>query len=367
MHARRSFCKRLFLRSFLIPLTVSCTPAPAPTPATPPSVLQVAIAPAAAQADPPFAGVPSAHVAASGCRFVGTTGDSLRLSYAGAVFAVATTPDRVTLTLGTSVSSIVFSIFGWSLDVGIEDSGVPLHAREPLGFAGVYDPFSSVDLSWKTAPTFQVNAPTGSGPRFLGAPPTQTPRCEAVGLGTSDFPERPRPTSPMAWSELIEDTELSATEAGPAVAVLPKGALVEAGPPSPATALPKGAKREIVYRKEGVWRGWVAAAALRSAPPTFGVGRLGGRHASPRRFAGFKCPTPIPLYLRRTGDHSPLVTIGVVRAQVHVAFEAGNEGYRVLANEQRVTTGSPGAFVLSDGYEIVVDEEPTLACTKDFP
>lgn len=321
------------------------------------SPLQVDVAPAARRVDPPFAGIPSAHVPATGCRFVGATTAPLRLAFRGELFAVATTPKPVTLTLGGRSSSIVFSVFGWDLDVGMEEDGVPLHAQEPLGFAGVYDPFSAIDLHWKTAPTFQVLAPIVVGPSFVGAPPTLQPRCEAVGLAEHNFPERPRPPAPATWYELAEDTELSATETGPTVAVLPKGAAV--------AGYGNGSKVEIVYRKDGYWRGWVARTSLRAGSSDVHFGRLAGRHYSPRRFEGFKCPSPLALYLRKAGDHFPIATLGFVRAGTHVAFETAQEGYRPLADEQRTTTSELGSFACDQGYEIVVDEAAAAVCTTD--
>ncbi len=320
--------------------------------------LQVEVGPAALRHDPPSAGIPSAHVPATGCRFVGATTAPLPLAFRGEIFAVATTPKPVTLTLGGRSSSIVFPIFGWDLDVGIEEDGVPLHAQEPLGFAGVYDPFSAVDLHWKTTPTFQLLAPIVVGPSFVGPPPILQPRCEAVGVAEHSFSERPRPPVLATWYELIEDTRLSATETGPAVAILPKGAAV--------AAYGKGsANVEVVYRKDGFWRGWVARTSLRAGPPDGRFGRFSGRHYSPRRFAGFKCPSPLPLYLRKAGDHFPIATLGFVRAGAHVAFETAQDDYRPLADEQRTTSSEPGTFVRNEAYELVVDEAAAAGCISD--
>lgn len=357
MSAHRSPLKILFLLNLI---GTSCRErAPSPPPMRPERApLQVDVAPAAVREDPPYAGIPSAHVAASGCRFVGTTGDELHLAYRGERFAVATTTSPITLTLGEGgrLSSIVFSIFGWDLDAGMPDDGVPLHAQEPLGFADVYDPFSDVALSWETKPTFRVAAPTIAGPSFIGPRPTLTPRCDAVGLTMHEFPERPRPPVPATWSELIEDTGLSATAMGPAVAMLPKGVRV-------ATYGSSGARTEVVYRKEGFWRGWVARQSLRASPAEVRVGRLSGRHVSPRRFKGFKCPSPIILYLRKAGDHFPIAAIGVVRA--HVSFQEDREGYRVLAGEQRTKSSDPGTFVVEETFELVVEGTATAQCSSD--
>lgn len=344
---------------FLLPLLGTGCRTQAPSPPLPPerSPLQVDVAPAAPRGDPPSAGIPSAHVQATGCRFVGATAAPLPLAFRGEIFAVATTPKPVTLTLGGRSSSVVFSVFGWDLDVGMEEDGVPLHAQEPLGFAGVYDPFSAIDLHWKTTPTFQVLAPFVVGPSFVGAQPTLQPRCEAVGLAEHTFPERPRPPAAVTWYELLEDTRLSATETGPAVAVLPKGAAV--------AGYGKGANIEVVYQKDGFWRGWVARASLRAGPPDRRFGRLAGRHFSPRRFVGFKCPSPIPLYLRKAGDHFPIATVGFVRAGAHVAFETAQEDYRRLADEQRTTTSELGTFIRNEAYELVVEEAAAAACTTE--
>jgi hypothetical protein len=337
----------------------AAAPPPAPVVEVPPPASASAIAPPPAP-EPP-APVPSAHVDATGCALEGPTADHVALAWGpgeGTLFGALATPSpvRVVIAEGRAPSSVVASVFGLAFDAVLPTNGVRLHARAPLGLAGVYDPAAGVPLHWSTMPRLHVEVHQDRVRVF--APLAKDVACAEVGLGAVGYADRALPPV-RAHAEAKRALELSPNAGAPPAAELPKDTVVRVHGRS-------GAFAEVSYEEAGLWHGFAPTADL-APSKEYGTGWGTGRgRVADRALPGLVCPSALALFVRRELTPDPLARVGEVRAGMHVALEPEGAGrYRRLTDEQRRRTTESGRLDVRKGFELVVETEAARACTPD--
>lgn len=310
--------------------------------------------------------IPSAHADASGCRLQGKVRKHLRLTYDAkdptATFAQLAEVDDATVVLGSRAqapSSVVVDALALTIDAQLPEDGVRLHARAPLGLAGVYDPDVSTPLEWRlTNEGLVVRAAPETDVRVL-LPLEGTAECSAIGLEGASYPRR---SIPKAIYDAVTSRAvgLAATPGGTPVAELKPGAVIS-------VVEQKNGFSRVEMERRGTWLGWVPSSALtkRAAGAGYGFGETGGSAFAKPSGGGHVCNEPLPLFVRKTGTETALARIGSVKPNQRVALApttASGTFRRVLA-EQRAHPSERPVLTIEEGFELVVRRDAAVHCT----
>lgn len=196
-------------------------------------------------------------------------------------------------------------------------------------------------------------------PHFL----TETAKdigCEAVGLDArATFTPRPLPPF-KSFARASAPLQLAATPSG--------AVLAESGTPEREVTVhgSRDGFGEISFASAGLWHGWVSTASLRPIKKLSGYGSGSGSGYGPtRHFAGLRCSRALSLYLRKDG--AVLARVGTVQPDLHVALvPASNDTHRALLAEQRTSSKEYERLDLQPGYELVVEQAASQACTEEL-